>query len=301
MKKFLIFMAISLAFEVSYAQWATNGTNIYNSNTGNVGVGTGTPIAKFQVISPSHDNGILAGFSKSVGTESMALNLYSYLPTPTTNTYLDNTFMLYAAGSHLQHLNVSNAVAGGTIRFLTGGWDSQSYQRMIIDGNGRVGIGKAVPAYSLDVNGIINATALYVNGTSLTNSQWTTTGSNINFNSGIVSIGTATAPAGYKLAIGGKMVAEEVVIKLQTNWPDYVFEPTYELPPLAELETFILTNKHLPGVPTDEEVKKDGVSVGEMNTILLKKVEELTLYLIDLKKENDLLKNKLEEVIRKME
>lgn len=208
--------------------------------------------------------------------------------------------MLYAAGSHLQHLNVTNAVAGGTIRFLTGGWDNQSYQRMIIDGSGRVGIGKAAPAYPLDVNGIINATALYVNGTSVTSSQWSSIGSNIYFSSGIVSIGTASMPAGYKLAVGGKMVAEEVVIKLQANWPDYVFEPGYRLPSLSELEKFIIAHKHLPGVPTTEEVKENGVATGEMNAILLKKVEELTLYLIELKKENDQLKIKLDEVIRKM-
>jgi hypothetical protein len=92
------------------------------------------------------------------------------------------------------------------------------------------------------------------------------------------------------LAIGGKMVAEEVVIKLQANWPDYVFEAGYKLPSLSELEKFILTYKHLPEVPTAADIKRDGVNVGEMDAVLLKKIEELTLLLIELQKQVDALK-----------
>lgn len=80
------------------------------------------------------------------------------------------------------------------------------------------------------------------------------------------------------------MVAEEVVIKLQANWPDYVFAPGYSLPSLSELEKFIIANRHLPEMPSAEEVKENGVAVGEINALLLKKVEELTLYMIEANK-----------------
>ena len=104
--------------------------------------------------------------------------------------------------------------------------------------------------------------------------------------SGNVGIGT-TDPKGYKLAVAGKAIAEEVTVKLQANWPDYVFEPSYTLPSLDSIKTYIDKNKHLPEVPSAKEMEKNGVNLGEMNMLLLKKIEELTLYVIELKKENE--------------
>jgi hypothetical protein len=97
---------------------------------------------------------------------------------------------------------------------------------------------------------------------------------------------------GYKLAVNGKIIAEEVVVKLSQNWPDYVFSPNYTLRPLSEVEEHISNHGHLPDVPSAQQVEKDGIGVGEMNAILLKKVEELTLYVIELKKEVEYLKDK---------
>jgi hypothetical protein len=102
-------------------------------------------------------------------------------------------------------------------------------------------------------------------------------------NSGNVSIGT-TNPQGYRLAVAGKAVAEEIVVKLQGSWPDYVFDDDHALPSLSEVEKFIKENKHLPDVPSESHVKENGIPVGEMNAILLKKIEELTLHLIQQQK-----------------
>jgi hypothetical protein len=117
--------------------------------------------------------------------------------------------------------------------------------------------------------------------------------------SGNVGIGTVDTK-GYKLAVAGKAIAEEVTVKLQAIWPDYVFEPTYDLKPLAEIEAYIKENKHLPEVPSAKEMEANGVQLGEMNMLLLKKVEELTLYVIEqqkqiaeLKKTNDLIVTKM--------
>lgn len=94
-----------------------------------------------------------------------------------------------------------------------------------------------------------------------------------------VAIG-ATNPAGYKLAVAGSMIAEKVKVKLQSGWPDYVFDETYVLPTLQEVEAFATKHKHLPGIPTAEEVKANGLDLGETDKKLLQKIEELTLYLI---------------------
>jgi hypothetical protein len=98
-------------------------------------------------------------------------------------------------------------------------------------------------------------------------------------NGGNVGIGTYDTK-GYLLAVAGKAVAEEIVVKLKTNWPDYVFQPDYRLPPLEEVSQYIQINKRLPGIPSAETVSKDGISVNDMTTSLLQKIEELTLYLI---------------------
>lgn len=102
---------------------------------------------------------------------------------------------------------------------------------------------------------------------------------------GNVGVGTLDTK-GYRFAVAGSAVAEEVVVKLQASWPDYVFESGYKLPSLLELQLYIAQNKHLPGIPSATEVSQTGIALGEMNAKLLKKIEELTLYLIELKKEN---------------
>lgn len=101
---------------------------------------------------------------------------------------------------------------------------------------------------------------------------------------GDVAIGT-TDPKGHKLAVAGSIIAEKVKVKMLANWPDFVFDANYKLPSLQQLEAFIITNKHLPEIPSAKEMEENGHDLGEMNKKLLQKVEELTLYLIDLQKQ----------------
>ncbi len=100
---------------------------------------------------------------------------------------------------------------------------------------------------------------------------------------GNVGIGTSAPQA--KLAVKGDIFAQKVKVT-QSGWADFVFHPEYQLPSLQEVERFIKDNKHLPEIPSEKEVEKDGLDVGEMNKKLLQKVEELTLYIIELKKES---------------
>ncbi|HEY9262259.1 hypothetical protein [Chitinophaga sp.] len=109
-------------------------------------------------------------------------------------------------------------------------------------------------------------------------------------NSGNIGIGTLT-PNAYKLAVEGTLGARRIKVTQQANWADFVFHKDYKLPNLQEVENFIQNNGHLPEIPSAAEVKENGVDVGEMNKLLLQKVEELTLYLIQQQKEINALKD----------
>lgn len=100
---------------------------------------------------------------------------------------------------------------------------------------------------------------------------------------GDVAIGTTTPATGYKLSVAGKVMCEELKVQLQTSWPDYVFASEYPLKSLDEVSAFIDINGHLPGLPSASEMEKaGGVEVGTMQVKMLEKIEELTLYVIQL-------------------
>ena len=82
----------------------------------------------------------------------------------------------------------------------------------------------------------------------------------------------------------------KVAIKTSLAWADYVFADDYSLKSLSEVEKFIQTNKHLPNVPSAQELVNNGLDLGTMQAIQMEKIEELTLYLIQMQKEIDLLK-----------
>ena len=116
---------------------------------------------------------------------------------------------------------------------------------------------------------------------------------NAQADNGKVAINTTAVPGGHEL---GSMIAEEVVVKLQTNWPDYVFAEDYPQPDIKAWEAFIQENRHLPGLPSAAEMEqRDGVALGETQLLLLEKVEELTLIIIEQQKEIDALKAKMDD------
>ena len=118
------------------------------------------------------------------------------------------------------------------------------------------------------------------------------------YSNGYVGIGTTkpTAP----LTVKGKILAGEVEIRDVANIPDYVFKADYKLKSLKEVEAFIKQNNHLPEVPSAKEFEEKGMKMGEMNNTLLKKVEELTLYMIEQNKlvqsQTDLIKAQEERI-----
>lgn len=119
---------------------------------------------------------------------------------------------------------------------------------------------------------------------------WTTSGNNISYTTGNVdiagnlAIGRSTVPSGYKFAVEGNVRAREIRVDAET-WPDYVFTEEYHLPSLQEIQKHIQEKGHLPNMPSAKEVEANGIELGEMNRLLLEKIEELTLYLIEQEKQ----------------
>lgn len=139
-----------------------------------------------------------------------------------------------------------------TLNFIISRNSATGLNGMVIAKSGNVGFGTENPLAKLDVNGDIR---------------------------------------GIKLEINGTIRSKEVKIEA-TGWADFVFDKNYRLPTLSEVESHINQNGTLPDIPSEKEVKENGIDIGEMQAKLLQKIEELTLYVIDLKKENEM-QNKL--------
>ncbi len=110
-----------------------------------------------------------------------------------------------------------------------------------------------------------------------------------------VIVGILNGASGYLMSVNGKVICEELRVLNSNNWPDYVFDSSYELLSLDEVEKHINANKHLPGIPSASEIEKNGMALGEMQKKLMEKVEELTLYVIQLNYQNYMLKKQLNE------
>jgi hypothetical protein len=109
---------------------------------------------------------------------------------------------------------------------------------------------------------------------------------------GNVGIGTTTPQ--HTLHVAGTIGAEVVIVS--STGADYVFQPNYHLSPLSEVATYIEQNHHLPDIPSAKEVQARGVNLGDMQTKLLAKVEELTLHMIQLEQQNQELKDRIARV-----
>ncbi|MCX6319497.1 MAG: hypothetical protein NTW29_19630 [Bacteroidetes bacterium] len=121
---------------------------------------------------------------------------------------------------------------------------------------------------------------------------------NWNDHSARLSIGVSQVPDGYSLAVKGGIIAEKLKLKLlASGWPDYVFHTTYRLPSLKEVASYIQQYSHLPHIPSAQEMEKEGLDVSKLTSLLLQKIEELTLYLIRMDQEMKQLKKAINTII----
>jgi len=251
--------------------------------SGNVGIGVPVPLARLHVAGDL----LLETAVPSIYTSSGSTDLNRFLQ---------------VGNSPL--LNVPVGVkAGGIVVADTYAYANPDKNSLVV--KGQVGIGNALTSnpngYKLIVDGKVNASSFYINDQLVVSSQWVTAGANVHYN-GAVGIGTTLTdnPRDYRLAVNGKIGAKDVRVEnSSTTWPDYVFAPEYKLPSLREVEQYINKNHHLRDVPAATEVEKNGHELGAMDAILLKKVEELTLYMIELKKENEELRSRIESIEKK--
>lgn len=303
--KFLFLFAamVGVTVQVSYAQ-----TNTFPL-TGNVGIGTTSPNSALQV----------------AGTLS-AVDLPSILGSSTPVIYGNIGGAYPTFGVSVNHV-VENSDSNqyGMALLTTDSYLTGRTEKLRITSEGNVGIGTTTPGSKLQVAGTISTVDLpNIIGSSTpviygnVSNKYPTFGISINHvvedagsnhygmallttdsfltgrtekmriaANGNVGIGTINPDA--KLAVNGTIHSKEVIVDLN-NWPDYVFQPQYNLRTLTEIKRFIAQNQHLPEMPSAAEVEAKGINLGEMNKLLTKKVEELTLYLLDKDNEVNMLK-----------
>jgi len=292
MKKTLLSLAVIAMVQFSYAQFSSSGGNTTTSD--NVGIGTTSP----QV--PLHVNGAIISATPvsnivGIGTtwaDNANYNFIGYsgywgLRTATNNSYNLDVFNGNSPITAMTVLQGGNVGIGTTspVALLQIGPLTNStthYQTVFNAYDSATGYPQLLFNNSnSNYIAIGNSTAgdLVLGTTTAVNSAWASQQLIIKQSTGDVAIGTDD-PQGYKLAVNGSAIAESVTVKLHSSWPDFVFKPKYNLLSLTEVKTYINNNQRLPDMPSEQDVAKNGINLGEMVKLQTKKIEELTLYLI---------------------
>jgi hypothetical protein len=249
-------------------------------------------------LSIASDGTITANNLAGTGSRMVVTDANGILSTQAISSGADNL------GNHIaiQNLNLStfkltgNGGTDGLSIAANGGITANSLagtgNRMVItDANGNLSSQPISQAVNTDWIKITNSTNPTINNTVQ--------------NPNRVIIGdfstTPNFPGLYNLYVKNGILTEEVKIAgvASSEWADYVFAKKYKLRSLSEVENFVKINRHLPGIPSAEEVSKDGINVGKIEAKLLEKIEELTLYMIEMKKENSKLKSRLKKLEKK--
>jgi hypothetical protein len=242
--------------------------------TGNLGLGTTAPTAKLHVNGTVRFAGLTTISSPVNVLVSDASGNVFYATPSSLGTSIGSVNAWAFNGSAVSSIQNIGTTTSYDLPFITA-----NTERMRIKSTGNIIINSTTD----------NGSLLQVNGTGY-------------FSSSLVigaTPGTATSP--YALAVNGSAVFTKAVVKLNSSWPDYVFSPAYSQLSLDEVERYVNQNRHLPDIPSTAEVEKDGIDLGSNQALLLKKIEELTLYAIEQNKKAEQQDKKIKELEKKLD
>jgi len=243
------------------------------ASDGLVGIGNSSPSLSQLEINGATNRSLLT-VRNGVDQPGISQSAYFSNPTLSFNLYVANAYRFLGPGygANIQYNPTSGVLSfsSSTTKGDPGDVSFFNSSSINLDSNGNVGIGTSAPKAKMHV----------------------TTGM-------VIGTSTTVPATGYILSVNGKIMTEEVRVQMDANWPDYVFDNKYKLRPLKEVEQFIAAKKHLPGIPSAKQVAEEGLHLGDMQKRIMEKVEELTLYVIQLNKENQQLKQEV-ETLRKI-
>jgi len=305
------------------------------TGNGNVGIGTATPNAKFEVYGNGSDintsnqftGDFIINAKNTTRSMTSGAQLEFVIPANTDGSNAWGQGRILTVAGNTSNWNATGKMMLGTRRYFNKGQGLNWYygDDIVIDGVGNVGLGTISPAAKLQVyDGNVYISRMnhqyapsidLAIGDNDTGIDWINDGNisikangvelqsiysdKILFSNSKIGIGTGTSILNDALTVNGNILTKGIKVNPESV-PDYVFKSEYKLRPLSEVESFIKVNSHLPEVPSEAEVKKNGLELGEMSTTLLKKIEELTLYMIEIKKENESLKAEIRNIKNKI-
>jgi uncharacterized coiled-coil protein SlyX len=264
-----------LAWE-TYTLNFDSGTFFIDGSTNRVGIGTVNPITSLDVI---RDHGISGLINNS---------FFGYSYTTTQSSGGVGMFVVVRRGLYIEQRDFSQVTRLKSVFTEPGRSGTGDYETLggFVEFNTPATTNTTKAALSF---GMLNTEFMRIN-----------TDGKIRIANSSADLAT---PAGYRLFVQDGILTEKVKVALRTtaDWADYVFAPDYKLMPLEEVEQFTKENKHLPNVPSAEEMVKNGLNVAEMDAKLLEKIEELTLYAIDQDKKIDTLESTVKRQLDEME
>ncbi|MGK0315185.1 MAG: hypothetical protein ACI86M_001413, partial [Saprospiraceae bacterium] len=293
---------VDLSSLVDDGDWTITGNDIYNTNSGKVGIGNSTPDSKLHV---------QAGVAGNVTAHPNSL-----VTLENNNSAYINFLTPELAESGILFGTATDNSKGGIIyndsdnlEFRTNGNQTRMELNSTGDlflNSGNIGLGVPNPTSRLHFNnvaekkiclfessssfyglGISDSQMNYHVSSSAADHVFYTGGTNGNGTEllrmkgdGTVGIGTTTIPTGYKLAVDGNIICEKVRVQSSGAWPDYVFKKDYSLKTLEEVAESIDENGHLPDIPSAAVIDKEGIELADMSKRQMEKIEELMLYAI---------------------